>query len=232
MFSKCVSLAAGGLTLAFAIGPPGAAEAATPGTIPVDPSRQVIGTFSAPGTQTWNLRLERGKDYAVDGPMPSACFTVTVQAAGGSVLGRFLMSEDDQSDGPEGVSLRAPYGGLYTVVVTAGADAFASDGCGDGGSPVGYGLTAARDCPGNASTRCGIAVGGIISNLRLDYQGDADWFRTKLAAGHSYQATLTARYCNDFAVLDGNGKPLVQAEALLGIQGAGRKGVTNGARAS
>lgn len=169
---------------------PCAAGATTMGTIPVDPNGRVNGSFSAPGTQTWRLYLERGRYYAVAGhPYPDGCVaSVAVRAAGGKVLAGFrLFTEGDE--GPAGVSLRAPYTGWYTVAVTLTQAIIRYYQC---ARPLSYWLDAARDCPGDATTGCTIAVGSPLAKLHFDYWGDTDAFRTALQGGKSYTLSLAA----------------------------------------
>jgi len=170
----------------------------------------VNGTFTAAGTQTWRLYLKDGKDYAVSGT-GDCVSSVAVRAAGGRTLATFGFSNEDDPDGSEGVTLRAPYTGLYTVEVSVAPDRFPA--CAPQGR---YGLSASRDCAGDASTRCGIVTGQTFQNLHLDYQGDADWFRTTLAAGHAYAATFAAQDCNEFAVLDAHGRPVARDDCTVG----------------
>src|SRR4051794_31797842 len=82
---------------------PGAAQAATLGTIPVDPNRQVQGHFDAPGTQTWRVYLRQGRYYAVYGRSDPE-LKVQVRAAGGGLVGAFEMWDDNAA---EGASFRA-----------------------------------------------------------------------------------------------------------------------------
>jgi hypothetical protein len=169
----------------------------------------VSGGFSGPGTQTWRVYLQRGMDYAVDGA-GDCVSSVAVRAAGGKALATFGFSGEDESDGNEGASLRAPYTGLYTVDVTVSPDRFPA--CGPQGR---YGLSASRDCPGDTATRCGIVVGQTLQNLHLDYQGDADWFRARLSAGRTYRVTMAAQLCNNLAVLDARGGRLAGNDCAI-----------------
>ena len=148
-------------------------QAASMGTIPVGPDNGVSGTNTAPGTQTWRLSLSKNKYYAVDGS--GDCGNrVAVRAAGGKVLASFSVNIPND-EGPSGASFRAPYTGWYDVVVTLTRANISDSQC---KMPNGYVLDAARDCPGDATTGCAIAVGQTLANLHLDYVGDTDTFRT------------------------------------------------------
>jgi hypothetical protein len=149
--------------------------------IPVDPDRSVSGHFDAADTQAWRVYLRAGRSYAVwaYGSDPLA---VRVAAAGGKALASFGTPDDETS---HGASLRAPYTGLYAVEVTCTAGTAAD--C----SRASYSLSAGRDCPGDASTRCGIAAGATLHGLQGRFLEDDDWFRTSLRAGTRYVVVAT-----------------------------------------
>lgn len=157
--------------------------------IPVDPSRSVSGHFDAGGTQAWRVYLRAGRYYAVWGSN-NAVQDVAVQAAGGRTLVRFEM--DAGGNEPSGASFRAPYTGLYSVVVAQPASCWGHAPCvGPGGQGSGdYSLSAGKDCPGDISTACSIAVGATLDNLQMRFLTDDDWFRTTFQAGGVYKVAL------------------------------------------
>jgi hypothetical protein len=174
--------------------------------IPVDPARSVTGHFDATGTQAWRLYLRQGRYYALWG-WNAERVDVAVSAAGGRQLAGFQMFSEAQ---PHGAGFRAPYTGLYTVAATC-SPANAADCV--GGS---YVLRAARDCPGDLPTPCGIAVGQTIHAIPLGFFEDRDDFRARLKAG-AYAVSVAfpdRRECDfgvDASVQDARGRPLAVA---------------------
>ena len=186
------------------------ADGATPlaaNDIPVDPTRSVSGSFSSPGTQAWRVYLRAGRYYAVSATETESA-TVTVRAAGGKSLALFDVGSEDVG----GAGFRAPYTGLYSVEVTCGE---AGDPC---VTPSSYTLSAGRDCPGDLSTSCTIAVGQTLHNLWLSSNDDADAFRTRLVGGVAYTVNLPVRPgggATYAAVLDARGRTLAASDALF-----------------
>lgn len=185
------------------------ALAATVGTIPVDPDRHVSGTLAAGGRQTWRLDLERGRYYAVwgDNDGRDAGIDVAVRAAGGKGLAAFRIGGDET----DGTSFRAPYTGTYTVTAACKSDQLPY--C------VGsYTLSAGRDCPGDATTTCGIAVGQTLHGLQQHFAEDDDWFRASLRAGTTYKVSVARPdgSAGEAAVYDARGRRLAWAACPSG----------------
>jgi hypothetical protein len=172
----------------------GAAVADQLGPIPPD-GFPAQGTFTGPGTQEWRADLERGKLYALeeDGDILGA---VSVVAAGGGTIASF----GGDAEGAVGTSFRAPYSGAYTVRVTV-PDQHALDKGDD------YTLRLERDCPGDASTPCQIAVGQTHDMQRSTYDFDHDWYwSTGLRGGSAYVVTLASDNGDQVAVRNGAGR--------------------------
>jgi hypothetical protein len=165
---------------ALAVLLPCAAMANALGTIPVGRTG-VTGTIHAGETQTWTVRLRRGKAYALGAAECSsgAHATVVLRAPGGKPL----VSAATYCD-PDGGELRAPADGWYTVTIS-GDQAQPPDQDQD------YTLVVDGDCPGNATSACGIGVGRTLRSLDQTYALDHDWFGVRLAAGRTYLATMT-----------------------------------------
>lgn len=160
---------------------PGTARAEVVGTITVGPGL-VQGGFDAPDTQTWAVTLQRGRVYALSGTALSH-EREELHAAGGG-----LVAAADISDGNEtqGVTFVAPYSGDYAVTVTISPEEFSKE------LGTQYDIAVTPDCPAADTTRCRIAVGQTHHNLQGSFDGDGDWFSASLAAGHRYEAVVSA----------------------------------------
>ena len=193
-------------------GGPARAGAGVVGTIPVGPTSRAAGTFKQPGVQTWALRLQRGRDYAING-FGDALEQVVVRAPGGRPAARFGFNfgEDDVGSG---ATFRAGAAGTYFVDVTLARSCDGNTPCLDPaqGRDGGYSLSVSQDCAGSAATRCGIAPGQVLHHLRISFAGDQDWFRTQLRAGQAYRLGLPVGFTAgglEAHVVDARGRQVV-----------------------
>lgn len=199
----------------LALAAPGMAVAGVVGTIPVDAAGGVGGFFREAGTQTWGLRLERGRYYAISGGS-GAYERVTVRRPGGAAVATFVMADGDYPG--EGASFRAPVDGTYAVDVSLPQRCRLGDPCLDpdretdsGVQPGAYGLTVGRDCPGDAATPCTIIVGQTLHGLWASFSEDRDTFRVTLQRGVAYDLSVPAWPAGGdlyASVADASGRPL------------------------
>jgi hypothetical protein len=174
-----------------------AAHADVMGAIPRGPDG-MGGDFPAdasPGTtQTWQVNLEAGKDFAFVAAFDGYGAVILRNASGQAVMSfQVTPYNEDYWFGHE---FRAAYTGAYFLDLTAGPE---TAGYGAGW----YWLAYQYDCPGGRRTACTLPVGTSRKSY-VTFPYEWDWWKTTLKAGKRYDIT-TNEYRTDLALRDAKG---------------------------
>ena len=159
-----------------------AAHADVMGAIPRGPDG-MGGDFPAdasPGTtQTWQVNLEAGKDFAFVAAFDGYGAVILRNASGQAVMSfQVTPYNEDYWFGHE---FRAAYTGAYFLDLTAGPE---TAGYGAGW----YWLAYQYDCPGGRRTACTLPVGTSRKSY-VTFPYEWDWWKTTLKAGKRYDIT-------------------------------------------
>jgi hypothetical protein len=167
----------------------------------------VRGVFEIKGDADWfRVRLVDGRNYAITGAPGGPDFDNCVIVRLRNPQGKVLRSTQNSGFSDAGFEFRSGRTGNFFVELKD---------CSSSGHPLSYVGRATADARGDRTTDAGIAVGQTV-NGRANWGVDHDWYRTRLARGTSYTATLGAGVEFEIRVVDASGAVLFREDASGG----------------
>lgn len=194
------------------------ANTKTKATITPGPQR-FDGVFERQADSDWyRVTLKAGRNYAFE--VSAYCDTrVNLRNATGKMLRSSSLASDESGDA--GFEFRSAATKTYFVEYVDPNPAVCLDFAGP--YPHSYSGNVAMEVRGDTTTRGTIAAGQTIASL-LNFDTDADFFRTQLYAGRSYTASVGGPHGSPpsgtlLRVVDPKGNVLARGEAYHPITG-------------